>query len=83
MGGTSAFLAMPAVVFLLSRYTTGVYVARYTLWAEIGIAVLVTALVYVRARSNIAVGAALFMAYAADRGTACLCAIQSPGSQRE
>ena len=58
----SAFLAMPAVVFLLSRYTTGVYVARYTLWAEIGIAVLVTALVCVRARSNTVVGTALLTA---------------------
>jgi hypothetical protein len=59
---TSAFSAMPAIVFLLSKYTTGVYVARYTLWAEMGVAVLVMALLSVRARSNTAVGVALFVA---------------------
>jgi hypothetical protein len=47
---------MPPCVVVLSRYTTHVFVDRYTLWAVTGIAVLVACLLCAAARGNSAVG---------------------------
>lgn len=50
-----AFSMMPACVVVLSIYTTHVFVARYTLWAVAGIAILVAAVLCVAARGQSAV----------------------------
>ena len=53
---TGSLLLMPLCVVVLSRYTTHVFVDRYTLWAVTGIAVMVTALLCAAARGKTAVG---------------------------
>ncbi len=53
---TGVFSLMPLCVVVLSKYTTHLFVERYTLWAVPGIAVLVTALLYTAAPTKIALG---------------------------
>jgi hypothetical protein len=50
-------LLMPLCVVILSEFTTHVFVNRYTLWASIGISVLITALLYKAAIYKDTVGA--------------------------
>ena len=51
-----AISLMPPCVVVLSRYTTHVFVDRYTLWAVTGIAVLVAAVLCAAARAKTTVG---------------------------
>jgi hypothetical protein len=53
------FALMPLCVIVLSKYTTHVFVARYTLWAVPGIAGLVIALSFAAAHDKSAVGVSM------------------------
>jgi len=52
----ATFSLMPFCVLVLSRFTTHVFVDRYTLWAVPGVAVLATTLFYLAADGSIRVG---------------------------
>jgi hypothetical protein len=54
-----ALALMPPVVIAVSRYTTHTFVDRYALWAVIGFAVLVAAMVNAAARRQAVVGVAV------------------------
>lgn len=51
--------AMPALVIALSRYTTHVFVDRYVLWASLGFAILLSALLQKAARAQTIIGVAV------------------------
>ena len=53
------FSLMPLCVVVLSKYTTHMFVDRYTIWTAPGIAVLVTALMYPAARDKAALGVSM------------------------
>jgi hypothetical protein len=59
----SSMFFMPFLIFFLSIFTTHVFVLRYVLWAEVGIAVLVAAWLYTASRGSsvIACGAISFL----------------------
>lgn len=52
----AALALMPAVVIVLSMFTTHVFVDRYALWAVIGFALLASALVFLAVYGETAVG---------------------------
>jgi len=54
-----AFSLMPLCVVVLSKYTTHVFVARYTLWAATGVAALVAAALCLAARGKKTVGVSM------------------------
>jgi hypothetical protein len=54
---TGTLAAMPFCVVVISKFTTHAFVDRYTLWAVIGIAILVPAIIAPAARRKPAVGA--------------------------
>ena len=54
-----AFSLMPLFVVVVSKYTTHVFIPRYTLWTVPGIVVLVMALLYAAVRGEIAVGVSM------------------------
>jgi hypothetical protein len=63
-----AIALMPAIAVTVSKYTTHVFVDRYTLWAMIGFAVLVGAALHVVTRRQVTVAAAISTALAAILG---------------
>jgi len=51
--------AMPILVVALSKYTTHIFLARYTLWAEIGLAILSASVLYQSTAKQPLVGVAV------------------------